>query len=123
MGTPIADLVAERARRFGPLPFDEVVELALYDPEHGFYSSGGEAGRGGHFLTSPEVGPLFGAALAMALDAWWRHLGEPDPYVVVEAGAGTGTLAKGVLEAAPACSAALRYVLVERSERLREIQS
>ena len=122
MPTRVAEIVAERARRLGPLPFDEVVELALYHPEHGFYSSGGEAGRGGDFLTSPEVGPLFGAVLANALDAWWYELGDPDPYVVVEAGAGAGTLARHVLDAAPACAPALRYVLVERSERLREIQ-
>jgi SAM-dependent MidA family methyltransferase len=122
MTTSVAALVKERARRLGPLPFDEVMELALYHREHGFYSSGGEAGRGGDFLTSPELGPLFGAVLAKALDAWWRDLGEPDPYIVVEAGAGAGTLARHVLDAGPACAPALRYVLVERSERLRDIQ-
>jgi SAM-dependent MidA family methyltransferase len=120
--TSVAEIVTERARRLGPLPFDEVMDLALYDPEHGFYSTGGGAGRGGDFLTSPEVGPLFGKVLANALDAWWRELGEPDPFVVVEAGAGAGTLARSVLEAAPVCAPALRYVLVERSERLREVQ-
>jgi SAM-dependent MidA family methyltransferase len=120
--TAIAEIVAERARRLGPLPFDEVVDLALYHPEFGFYGRGGGAGRGQDFLTSPEVGPLFGAVLANALDAWWRELGEPDPYVVVEAGAGPGTLARHVLDAAPECSPSLRYVLVERSEWLRDIQ-
>ncbi|MBV9043451.1 MAG: SAM-dependent methyltransferase, partial [Acidimicrobiia bacterium] len=120
--TEVAELVAERARRLGPIPFDEVVELALYHAEHGFYSSGGAAGRSGDFLTSPEVGPLFGAVLARALDEWWRELGEPDPYVVVEAGAGAGTLARHVLDAEPECGLALRYVLVERSERLRDVQ-
>jgi SAM-dependent MidA family methyltransferase len=94
--------------------------LALYDEEHGFYSSGvGRAGRRGDFLTSPEAGPLFGAVVARALDDWWRSLGQPDPFVVVEAGAGIGTLARSVLDAAPACAPALRYVLVERSEALR----
>ena len=100
--------------------FDEVVELALYHPDGGFYERGGGAGRGGaDFITSPEVGPLFGAVLARALDGWWHELGEPDPYVVVEAGAGTGTLAAAVLAAEPACSPALRYVPVERSAALR----
>ena len=74
--TQVAEIVAERARRLGPLPFDEVVDLALYHPEFGFYSRGGGAGRGQDFLTSPEVGPLFGAVLANALDAWWRELGD-----------------------------------------------
>ena len=122
MSTQVAQIVAERARRLGPIPFDEVVELALYHPEHGFYSTGGGAGRGEDFLTSPEVGTLFGTVLARALDEWWRELGRPDPYVVVEAGAGAGTLARTVLDARPLCAPALRYVLVERSERLRDAQ-
>ena len=83
----------------------------------------GEAGRAGDFLTSPELGPLFGAVLARALDAWWEELGAPDPFVVVEAAAGVGTLARAVLASAPACAPALRYLLVERSDRLRERQS
>ena len=59
---------------------------------------------------------------ARALDRWWDELGQPDPYVVVEVGAGRGVLAKSVLDACPASSAALRYVLVERSAQLRSLQ-
>jgi SAM-dependent MidA family methyltransferase len=109
----------ERVHRFGPLSYAEVLELALYDEEHGFYSVTGQAGRAGDFITSVEVGPLFGAVLARALDAWWLDLDRPDPFVVVEAGAGVGTLARDVLAARPACAPALRYVLVERSDALR----
>jgi SAM-dependent MidA family methyltransferase len=112
-------LAGEIGRR-GPVPFAELVELALYDPDGGFYETGGVAGRRGDFITSPEVGPLFGAVLARALDAWWTEAGEPDPFVVVDAGAGAGTLAVAVLAASPRCAPALRYVLVERSAALRE---
>ena len=80
-------VVADRCRRLGSIPFDELVELALYHPQLGFYASGGQAGRRGDFVTSVEVGPLFGAVVAAALDAEWRRQGEPDPFVVVEAGA------------------------------------
>lgn len=97
-----------------------MVDAALYDPDHGFYATAGGAGRrGGDFITSPEVGPLFGAVLARALDRWWDDLGRPVPYTVVEAGAGTGTLARSILAAAPRCLSALRYLLVERSATLR----
>jgi SAM-dependent MidA family methyltransferase len=122
--TDIAAAVAADIRRHGPLPFDRVLERALYDPGGGFYEAGGRAGgRHGDFLTSPEVGPLFGAVVARALDAWWREMGEPDPYVVVEAGAGPGTLCRAVLAAAPACATALRYLLVERSAAQRRLQA
>jgi SAM-dependent MidA family methyltransferase len=116
--------VAADIARHGPLPVDQVLERALYDRDGGFYESGGRAGgRRGDFLTSPEVGALFGAVLARALDAWWVAMGSPDPYVVVEAGAGPGTLARTVLAAGPACARALRYVLVERSAAQRRLHA
>jgi SAM-dependent MidA family methyltransferase len=118
--SPSQEAVVERVRRFGPRPADEVIELALYGDE-GFYVSGGAAGRRGDFLTSPEVGPLFGAVVARALDACWEALDRADPFVVVEGGAGAGVLAKAVLRAEPACSSALRWVCVERSPLLRAL--
>jgi len=117
--TPLDDEVAARIRRRGPIPFAEVMDLALYDPQHGFYAAGGGAGRRGDFLTSPEVGPLFGAVVARALDGWWEEAGRPDPFVVVEAAAGNGMLARTILGAGPVCADLLTYVLVERSAALR----
>ena len=103
-----------------PWGYDAFLEAALYDPDHGFYGSGrGRAGRRGDFLTSVEVGPLFGAVLARALDTWWAALGRPEPFTVIEAGAGVGTLARGVLAAQPACRP--RYIAVERSAALRAL--
>ena len=116
--TTVEGEVLRLVRRRGTLPADEVIDLALYGDD-GFYSAGGRAGRRGDFLTSPEVGPLFGVLFGRALDGWWRGLGRPDPFVVVEAGAGIGTLARSVLAAAPECSPALRWVCVERSAPLR----
>jgi len=91
---------------------------ALYGPT-GFYTTGGRAGRRGDFITSPEVGPLFGAVVARFLDAEWQRLGRPDPFTVLDAGAGPGTLARSVLAAIPECSAALRYVAVDVSDAQR----
>ena len=92
------------------------MDLALYGAE-GFYTraDGGSAGRRGDFITSPEVGPLFGAVIARYLDAEWIRIGRPDVFTVVDAGAGPGTLARSVLAARPECGAALRYVAVEIS--------
>lgn len=105
----------------GPIAFERFMELALYGVE-GFYTKadGGSAGRRGDFITSPEVGPLFGAVIARYLDAEWTRLGRPDEFTVVDAGAGPGTLARSVLAARPACLDALRYVAVEVSPGQRE---
>ena len=118
-----ADAIVRRIRREGPITFDQFVEVALYEPEVGFFAAGRGAGRAGRdFVTSPEVGSLFGACVARALDDCWHELGDPDPFVVVEAGAGNGRLARDVQRARPECSRALHYVLVEVSGALRDEQ-
>lgn len=123
-GAPLAHrAVAGRIARDGSIRFDEFMDLALYAPAEGFFATGGGAGRGGaDFVTSPEVGPLFGVLVGEYLDRRWESLGCPDPFVVIEAAAGRGALAMAVLGASPRCRAALRYVLVERSEELRDRQ-
>ena len=119
----LAERIAERIRREGPIPFDRYVDAALYDEQGGFFARGGGAGRAGRdFVTSPEVGTLFGALVARFLDRSWTELGRPDPFVFVDAGAGRGRLAADVLRAEPECAPALRSVLVERSAVLRAAQ-
>jgi len=124
----VADLparLADRIRARGPIPFAEFMDAALYDDEGGFYARGGQAGRRGDFLTSPEVGPLFGVVLARALDTWWDELGRPAPFTVIDAGAGPGTLGRSVFTAQPRCliEGALHYVAVERSAAQRARQA
>ena len=86
-------------------PVDRFLERALYGPE-GFFTKGGGAGRRADFLTSPEVGPLFGAVVARAV---------ADAPIVVEIGAGRGTLARSVR----AAGYEGRWICVERSAALR----
>ncbi len=100
------------------IPFSEFMQHALYG-QAGFYMGGGAAGRRGDFLTSPTVGPLFGAVVARFLDHEWDRLGRPDPFTVVDAGAGPGALARSVLVAGPRCADALCYVAVDVSDEQR----
>ena len=95
-----------------PVGFDVFMSAALYG-DRGFYTVGGTAGRRGDFITSPEVGPLFGAVLANWVQAEFIRLGSPDDFTIVEAGAGPGTLARSILLAAPQWAG--RYVAVEIS--------
>jgi len=117
--SPASDEIrAAIAAAGGALRFDHFIDLALYGAG-GFYTSGGSAGRRGDFITSPEVGPLFGAVVARWLDAEWRRLGAPDRFDLVEAAAGPGTLARSIVAAGPECIAALRYTAVEVSDAQR----
>ena len=111
------DLREARLAAGHPLRFDHYLSIALYGP-NGFYSVGGQAGRRGDFITSPEVGPLFGAVVARWIEAEHRRLGAPDDFVIIEAGAGPGTLARAVLAAAPQWAG--RYLAVEVSSAQRD---
>lgn len=115
------DIRAAIAANNGPISFRHFMQVALYG-EHGFYSGDdntGRAGRRGDFITSPEVGPLFGAVLARMIDDQWIASGRPSQFTVVDAGAGPGTLARSILSAQPQCSDALTYIAVETSARQR----
>jgi SAM-dependent MidA family methyltransferase len=105
----------------GAIPFNQFMQLALYG-DAGFYTTTGQAGRrGGDFITSPEVGPLFGTVIAGYLDDCWEKLGSPSRFDVVECGAGPGTLARSILAAKPRCLQALNYVAVEVSAAQRAL--
>ncbi|MFZ9629305.1 MAG: SAM-dependent methyltransferase [Ilumatobacteraceae bacterium] len=116
---PVAELAARQTQLGRPLRFDEYLDVALYGSS-GFYSLEGRAGRRGDFLTSPEVGPLFGAVVARWIDAEFDRLADVvarDDLRVIEVGAGPGTLARAVLQAAPHLGG--RYVAVEVSAAQR----
>jgi SAM-dependent MidA family methyltransferase len=102
----------------GAIPFNQFMQLALYG-DAGFYTTTGQAGRrGGDFITSPEVGPLFCTVIARALDAWWIELGSLSRSDVVECGAGPGTLARSIMAAKPQCMDALHPDNIESRETL-----
>jgi len=91
-------VLLERIRSQGPIPFDEFMDAALYDPEHGFFASGPlRSTKDGDFLTSPEVSPLFGATLAAFVGAEAERIGA-DPVTVVEAGSGSGSLLRPLID-------------------------
>src|SRR3990172_5392061 len=128
MGSPgrtaLTDVLAGRPARAGPLTFAAFMEACLYHPEHGYYTRRVPATGPRDYVTSPEVGPLFGRLLAWQLQEMWERMGQPTGVDLVEGGAGRGALAGAILETvqtkAPDFAAALRVTLVDVSPRLRE---
>ena len=106
------------------MPFAAFMSLALYHPQHGYYTAGPQrVGWSGHFLTSPELDPAFGQLWASAFEQVWDAAGRPPAFEVIEIGPGEGAFAESVLRAvAGAFADALTYRLVERSPALRQRQ-
>ncbi len=123
MATPLEQALRERIAREGPISFREVMQAALYDPRHGYYTRLRGFGPAGDFITSPERHPAFGWLLGrQALDVW-EALGRPEPFRILELGAGTGALASSLVAFLRAESVdQLVYTLDEVSPSLREVQ-
>jgi SAM-dependent MidA family methyltransferase len=82
----------------GPIGFEEYMELTLYG-SGGFFEHP-PVGPRGHFVTAPHVHPfVFAHCVRTALLETWHALDEPEPFRVVEIGAGDGTLAEALLDA------------------------
>jgi SAM-dependent MidA family methyltransferase len=112
----------------GLLRFDRFMELALYDPQDGYYGSQiASVGPRGDFSTSATLSSL----LARGIANWLRP---SRPAHVIEIGAGTGQLAIAVLRHLGAFGLGRRlglpvrrgtrltYHIVERSPALESIQ-
>ena len=113
----LRDRLIARIRREGPLPFDEFMRVALYDPDEGYFTTGPlRSAKEGDFLTSPEVSPLFGETIARFVAAEAKRVGA-EPVDVLEVGAGSGSLLRPLLDAV---GVAVRPSAVEVSAAARE---
>ena len=122
--TPLEEIIHERIRRNGPMPFAAYMSLALYHPHHGYYTSGPErSGWRGHYLTSPELDPGFAQLWRRGFRQVWDACGRPPRFEIVEVGPGEGAFAAAVLGPHDdGFGSELTYRLVERSPALEERQ-
>ncbi|PSB10233.1 hypothetical protein C7B61_10210 [filamentous cyanobacterium CCP1] len=105
------------------ITFAEFMDLALYHPQHGYYST--KQALGGiqdDFFTSPHLGADFGELLARQFAQMWERLDRPFPFTLVEMGAGQGLLVQDILRYLHRhhfeCFEALEYVVVEKTSAL-----
>jgi SAM-dependent MidA family methyltransferase len=117
--TPLRAVLIERIRSQGPITFAEYMDACLYDPQYGYYSKPDQQARRDYF-TSADVRPVFARLLGRQFREMWVALSRPDPFFLVEAGAGTGAFAGDVLDfledSFPEFYSVVRYVAVERSD-------
>jgi SAM-dependent MidA family methyltransferase len=97
------------------------MELALYHPRHGYYTTLRGFGPRGDFVTSPELHPAFGALLGQQALDLWEALDRPRPLRIVEVGGGSGALAESLLDVVQEHTS-VEYALIERSPSLVRAQ-
>ena len=124
--SPLAEILAKRIGSQGRITFAEYMEACLYHPQYGYYAKPDQQSRR-DYITSVDVSPVFARLLARQFHEMWTLLGRPQPFLLVEAGAGTGHLANEILDCASESLgefySALQYVAVERSAVRRGVQA
>jgi SAM-dependent MidA family methyltransferase len=116
MSEQVAEAIRATIRANGPITFAEFMELALSGP--GGYYERPPVGAEGDFVTSPHVHPVFGAMLAKALRSLHDALGRPQPFRIMDIGAGDGTLARQLID--ELADLDVNYTAVETSSGARE---
>jgi SAM-dependent MidA family methyltransferase len=134
----LCQLIAQRiaAAPTQRISFAEFMELALYQPQLGYYATNrSSAGIQQDFFTSAHLGQDFGELLAEQFVEMWHQLGQPQPFTLVEMGAGQGLLVQDIVRYLHrhhfSCFAALDYWIIETSaalvaaqqQRLQALQS
>ena len=114
----LSERLIDRIRREGPLRFDAFQEMALYDPDGGYYERRGRVGRSGDFVTGASWHPAFARALARIGDRLSADM--PPPLSFVDVGAGEGELL-GFLAGARSAGTPFRLVGVEASAARRAV--
>jgi SAM-dependent MidA family methyltransferase len=105
------------------ITFADYMNLVLYHPQYGYYASGTvKIGSQGDFFTSSSLGSDFAELLAEQFLEMWEILGNPNPFMLVEMGAGSGIFAEDVLQYLSENYSdflnVIEYIIVEESEGL-----
>ncbi len=121
----LAEIIIQKINQQGPISFQDFMEMGLYYPDLGYYTSpGNKIGQSGDFYTSSCLTPVFGALLGKQLEEMWANLGK-GPFTIVEYGAGTGSLCLDILsylQNNPRMYQQLRYCIIEKSPVMRAIE-
>lgn len=118
----LQEIIIEKIKKNGFIPFDEFMEMALYYPELGYYTRAHiKIGREGDFFTASHLGSVFGLLLSRQIEILWKRLGCPEDFTITEIGPGMGYLAKDILDSLES-KIPLKYNLVEINPSLVELQ-
>jgi len=107
--------------RTNNLPLDQFINLALYDKNTGYYMKKNPFGEGGDFITAPNITRLFSEIIAVWTITFWKSIGSPKKFNLLELGAGNGEMMKVINETLmnfPKCYSACNFMIYEKSDFL-----
>ena len=103
------------------LPLDQFINFALYDKNSGYYMKKNPFGKNGDFITAPNITRLFSEIIAVWTITFWKSIGSPKQFNLLELGSGNGEMMKVIEETLmnfPECYNACNFIIHEKSEFL-----
>ena len=103
------------------LPLDQFIEFALYDKDKGYYMKKNPFGKEGDFITAPNITRLFSEIIAIWVVTFWKSIGSPKKFNLLELGAGNGEMMKVIwatLKNFPECFNSSSFLIHEKSDFL-----
>ena len=107
------------------IPLDQFIEFALYDKINGYYMKKNPFGKEGDFITAPNITRLFSEIIAIWVLTFWKSIGSPKKFNLLELGAGNGEMIKVIIETLinfPECFNNCNFQIHEKSELLKKQQ-
>ena len=80
------------------LPLNKFIDFSLYNKDHGYYMKKNHFGKKGDFITAPNISRLFSEMIAIWTLSFWKSLGYPKKFNLVELGAGNGEMMSVLIE-------------------------
>ena len=103
------------------LPLDQFINLALYNKKNGYYMKKNPFGKDGDFITAPNITRLFSEIIAVWTITFWKSIGSPKNFNLLDLGAGNGEMMKVIdetLKNFPECYNACNFIIYEKSNFL-----
>ena len=79
-------------------PLDKFINFSLYNKKFGYYMKKNPFGKKGDFITAPNISRLFTEIIAIWIISFWKSLGSPKKFNLIELGAGNGEMMKVFIE-------------------------
>ena len=80
------------------LTLDKFINHSLYNKKFGYYMKNNPFGKSGDFITAPNISRLFSEMIAIWVLSFWKSLGSPKKFNLIELGAGNGEMMKVIVE-------------------------
>jgi len=116
----IKDIIKENIKKRGEISLSEFIDIAMNEPNHGYYIKQKPIGSKGDFVTAPEISQIFGEIIGIWIQDYIQKLSLNEDFQIIDLGGGRGTLLKDISKVIN--NKNVNYVFIDINSNLIEEQ-